>query len=138
LHTHEFWKDEEMEHLWGSANENGKVYDIDLRRQPDGYSGVLNGQEIRLPDNSFPTAVWHYAITEHTTLFSIPELNLLNVSVKKSQDTVQIGKQDIAAEKFEFSGDWDAIIWFDHNRQFLKWQYKFKGRKVVVLLDSLE
>jgi len=36
---------------------------------------------------------------------------------------------------FVFSGDWKATIWFDHDKQFLKWQYKVKGRKLVVLLD---
>ena len=90
LHTHEFWESGEMDHLWGTANENGKTYEIDLRRQTDGYSGILNKQDIQLPNNSFPTAVWHYAITEHTILFSIPELNLLNVKIKKSTDTMSI------------------------------------------------
>lgn len=138
LHTHEFWEAGEMVHLWGTANENGKFYKIDLRRQSGGYTGILNEQDIQLPESSFPTAVWHYSITEHRILFSIPELNLLNVNIKKSADNVRIGKQSIPAEKFEFSGDWNAIVWFDYDKQFLKWQYKVKGRKVIVLLDPSE
>jgi hypothetical protein len=138
LHTHEFWESGEMVHLWGTANENGKFYKIDLRRQSGGYTGILNEQDIQLPEFSFPTAVWHYSITEHRILFSIPELNLLHVNIKKSADNVRIGKQSIPAEKFEFSGDWNAIVWFDYDKQFLKWQYKVKGRKVIVLLDPSE
>ncbi len=136
LHTHEFWKYEEMVHLWGNTNENGKDYQIDLKRNSNGYAGVLNQQSIELPENSFPTAVWHYAITEHSLLFDIPELNLKKVKIKKTTDSVRIGKKEIAAEKFEFSGDWKATIWFDLNKQFLKWQYKVKGRTVIVLLDA--
>ena len=135
LHTHEFWEADEMKRLWGHANEDGIAYEMDITRKSKDYIGTLNKQMIRLPANSFPTAVWHYAITEHTQLFSIPELRLLNVKIKKSPDTVKIGNKNVPAEKFVFSGDWEAILWFDHDRQFLKWQYKTKGRKVVVLLD---
>ncbi len=135
LHTHEFWKNDELEHLWGKTNENGKDYQIDLTRKSKGYSGILNKQPVELPENSFPTAVWHYAITHHSLLFSIPELNLLKVRIKKTADSVRIGKKSLAAEKFEFSGDWNAIVWFDHDKQFLKWQYKVKGRTVIVVLD---
>ena len=124
-----------MEHLWGQANDDGKVYDVDLKRKPFGYAGILNKQTIELPENSFPTAVWHYAITQHRILFSIPELNLLKVEISKTDDTVRIGDESIAAEKFEFSGDWEATVWFDADRQFLKWQYKVKGRTVIVLVD---
>ncbi|HBE93086.1 MAG TPA: hypothetical protein DDW55_11385 [Gammaproteobacteria bacterium] len=138
LHTHEFWKADEMKRLWGSTNEHGTTYEIDLSRKSAGYAGTLNNQLIELPANSFPTAVWHYAITEHTQLFSIPELRLLNVKVKKSPDTVLIGNKKVPAEKFVFSGDWTTTIWFDKNKQFLKWQYFVKGKKVIVLLDTLD
>ena len=135
LHTHEFWKDDELEHLWGKTNENGKDYQVDLTRTQIRYSGVLNKQPVELPGNAFPTAVWHYAIADHSLLFSIPELNLLKVKIRKTADSVRIGTKNVAAEKFEFSGDWKATVWFDRDKQFLKWQYKVKGRTVVVVLD---
>jgi len=136
LHTHEFWEADEMKRLWGNVNEDGTTYAMDLTREPsDYYVGTLNNQVIKLPADAFPIAVWHYAITEHTQLFSIPEFRLLNVKVQKSSDTVLIGNKKIPAEKFTFSGDWKAAVWFDYDKQFLKWQYKVKGRKVVVLLD---
>ena len=135
LHTHEFWEAEEMKRLWGNANEDGTTYEVDITRKPYNYSGILNNQPIELPANSFPTAVWHYAITEHTQLFSIPDLRLLSVKVQKSSDTVLIGNKQIPAEKFVFLGDWKATVWFDHDKQFLKWEYKVEGKKIVVLLD---
>ncbi len=135
LHTHELWEEGNMKRLWGTANENGVRYQIELDREPGGYSGILNGQAVELPANSFPTAVWHYAITQHTTLFSLPQLNLLNVNVKKSEDSLVIGETKVDAEKYKFTGDWKATIWFDSDGQFLKWQYKVKGRTVTVVLD---
>ena len=136
LHTHELWQQDELKLLWGVTNENGKDYQLDLKRAATGYAGVLNQQPVELPEDSFPTAVWHYAITEHSILFAIPELQLKEVQINKSADSVRIGKQDIEAERFEFSGDWNATVWFDLDKQFLKWEYKVKGRTIVVLLDA--
>lgn len=135
LHTHEYWEADEMERLWSNTDEHGTTYEMDINRKSDGYTGTLNNQRVELPADSFPTAVWHYAVTEHTQLFSIPELQLLNVKIKKSLDTVFIGDKKVPAEKFVFSGDWKATLWFDYNKQFLKWQYKVKGKKVTVRLD---
>jgi len=135
LHVQEFWKDGELKRLWGIANENDTHYQINLNRKSDGYNGMLNDQPIELPANAFPTAVWHYAITQQTLLFSLPELELLKVKVKESEDSVKIGENKVKAMKYVFSGDWKATIWFDHDQQFLKWKYKVKGRTVTVVLD---
>jgi hypothetical protein len=87
LHMHEFWEADEMKRLWGNVNEDGTAYEMDVTREPsDYYVGTLNNQMIKLPADAFPIAVWHYAITEHTQLFSIPEFQLLNVKVQKSSD----------------------------------------------------
>ncbi|MGI9537431.1 MAG: DUF6134 family protein [Desulfocapsaceae bacterium] len=91
---------------------------------------------IGLPPGSFQTAVWHYAFTEHSLLFSISELRLLNVKVQKSSDTVNIGNKKIPAEESIFSGDGESTVWFDYDKQFLKWQYNVEGKRVVVLLDQ--
>lgn len=135
LHVREFWEDGELQRLWGNANDHGETYDIALQRNTDNYTGTLNNNPVRLPHNAFPTAVWHYAITRHPLLFSIPGLKLANVKVAKSADKVKIGKKRVLAEKFVFTGDWESTLWFDDQQQFLKWTYKVKGRDIEVILD---
>ena len=135
MHVHEIWKDGEMQRLWGSTDDHGDIIEINLQRNLDNYSGTLNNSVVTLPHNAFPTAVWHYAITQHLLLFSIPGLELANVKVTKSAEKVKVGKKWIPAEKFVFTGDWGATVWFDSQQQFLKWAYKVKGRDVVVVLD---
>ncbi len=61
LHVHEIWKDGEMQRLWGSADDHGDTYEINLQRIAGNYSGTLNANRVTLPHNAFPTAVWHYA-----------------------------------------------------------------------------
>ena len=135
LHVHELWDNGELQHLWGSSDDHGDSYEIDLRRNKDNYTGTLNNGPVTLPHDAFPTAVWHYPITRHPLLFSIPGLNLKNVKVAKSADQVKIGEKLIPAGKFVFSGDWESTLWFDHQQQFLQWSYQVKGRDVVVVLD---
>jgi len=135
MDVHEFWKGGEIQTLRANADNDGERYQSSLRREPTDYVGKLNEKPIELPLEAFPVAVWHYGIVEHSLLFNLPDLKLFRVKVVKSQDSVTIGKQKIPAEKFTFSGDWKATIWFDHERRFLKWTYKVMGVKVTVLLD---
>lgn len=135
LHVHEFWKDGELQRLWGNSNDHGDTYGVNLNRTSDNYSGTLNSSFVTLPLDAFPLAVWHYAITQHSLLFSIPGLKLVNVKVSKSADKVKIGEKLVSAEKFIFTGDMKFTLWFDHQHQFLKWAYKVKGKGVNVVLD---
>ena len=133
--VHEFWNNGEMQRLWGSVDDHGDTYEINLQRNSDNYSGTLNEKPVILPHVAFPVAVWHYKITQHPLLFSIPGLKLSKIKVIKSADKVLVGNKRIPAEKFVFSGDMSFTLWFDHQQQFLKWSYKVKGRKIEVVLD---
>lgn len=135
MHVHEVWKDGEMQRLWGSANDHGEPYEINIQRNSNNYSGTLNNNLVTLPHSAFPVAVWHYTITQHPLLFSIPGLKLVNIKVIKSADKVKIGEKLVPAEKFVFTGDMNFTLWFDHQQQFLKWAYKVKGKGVDVVLD---
>ena len=135
LHTHEIWEDGEMVRLWGNADDHGTIHNVNLQRNAHNYTGNVNERSVELPHDAFPVAVWHHRITQHDQLFSIPELKLAKVDVKKSIDKVKVGKQVIPAERFDFSGGWEFTLWFDKQRQFLKWAYKVKGKDVAVIID---
>jgi hypothetical protein len=59
----------------------------------------------------------------------------MKVKVSKSENPVAVNGRSIPASKFDFSGDWQASIWFDQNRQLLKMNYKTEGRDIVVTMD---
>jgi hypothetical protein len=58
------------------------------------------------------------------------------VKVSKSDDPVSMGGRLIPASRFDFSGDWQASIWFDEDKKLLKMHYKAEGRDIVVALDQ--
>ena len=133
---HERWQSGELQSMDGNTNDDGDKYQASVARKPDDYTGVLNGKNLTLPHNAFPNSVWHYQITEQSLLFNLSDLRLMNVKVSKRQERVKVDGKSFDAERFDFTGDWQASLWFDKDQQLLKLEYKIKGRDVVVTLDQ--
>ena len=131
----ESWDNGELQAMSGKTDDNGTPHEISLNRDATGYKAVYNKTDLALPLAAFPTSPWHYQITENKLLFNIVDFELLNVKTAKSNDTVKIGGKDIATEKFDFTGDWKARLWFDANKEFVKGEYDVSGRQVTVILD---
>jgi hypothetical protein len=132
----EAWKTGELQSMDGHTNDDGDKYQAELKRTSENYDGILNDKKLTLPHNAFPNSVWHYAITEQSLLFNLADLRLMKVAVAKSKEKVKIDKKNFDAERFDFSGDWQASLWFDQDKQLLKLSYKVDGRDVLVTLDQ--
>jgi hypothetical protein len=132
---HEVWKTGELQSLRGDTDDHRKIYKSSLKRNPKEYDGMLNDKPVTLPHNAFPTSVWHYEITQKSLLFDLKDLRLMKVKVNKIEDSASIAGRSIPASRFDFSGEWQASIWFDQNRQLLKMSYKAEGRDIVVTMD---
>jgi len=133
---HEAWNNGNLQTMHGETDDHRKVYKTSLQRNPKEYDAVLNGKPLTLPHDAFPTSVWHYQITEKSLLFDLKDFRLMKVKVNKTDDPVTMNGRTIPASRFDFSGDWQASIWFDQNKQLLKMHYKTEGREIVVALDQ--
>lgn len=131
----ETWSSGELQKMEGKTDDNGTAHEISLNRGAKDYSAAYNGKDLTLPLNAFPTSPWHYSITDNTLLFNIVDFKLLNVKIAKTNDTVKVNGKDIKADKFTFTGDWKAKLWFDENKEFVKGEYDVSGRQVMVILD---
>jgi Family of unknown function (DUF6134) len=132
---HEVWKVGELQSMRGDTDDHRTVYKSSLKRNPKEYNGMLNGKALTLPHDAFPTSVWHYEITQKSLLFDLKDLRLMRVKVSKSEASASVAGRSIPANRFDFSGEWQASIWFDQNRQLLKMNYKAEGRDIVVTMD---
>jgi hypothetical protein len=132
----ETWQTGELQSMDGHTNDDGDKFQASVARKPDEYTGVLNGKNLTLPHDAFPNSVWHYQITEQSLLFNLTDLRLMNVQVSKRAESIKIGGKSFDTERFDFTGDWQASLWFDQNQQLLKLEYKIKDRDVVVTLDQ--
>ena len=133
---HEVWSQGELQSMQGDTDDHRTVYKSSVQRTPEDYNALLNGKALTLPSDAFPTSVWHYEITQKSLLFDLKDLRLMKVKVSKSDDSVAVVGRSIPASRFDFSGDWQASIWFDQNKQLLKMNYKAEGRDIVVVMDS--
>ena len=131
----ENWSSGELQKMSGKADDDGTIHEISLTRDATEYKAVYNTKDLTLPLDAYPTSPWHYEITDNTLLFNIVDFDLLKVKISKEADTVKIGEMDVKTEKFTFSGDWKATLWFDKNKDFVKGEYDISGRQVTVILD---
>ncbi len=133
---HEEWRRGELRTLRGRTDDDGKVYEASLERGPALYKGTLNGKPVELPGHAFPASVWHYAIVDRTLLFDLSTFKLMNVKIARSSETLTVAGRKIAAERFDFSGDWRAAAWFDARRGLVQFRYVVDGHEVTVRLDA--
>ncbi|MBO0333359.1 hypothetical protein J0X12_07030 [Sneathiella sp. CAU 1612] len=131
----ETWTGGELQKMKGQTDDNGTTHEISLNRNAEDFQATYNGKDLTLPLNAFPTSPWHYNITDNTLLFNIVDFDLLKVKIAKVADTIKIGGKDVKTEKFTFTGDWEAKLWFDANKEFVKGEYDVSGRQVTVILD---
>jgi Domain of unknown function (DUF6134) len=132
---HEQWGGGELQTMSGHTNDDGKTYELTLKRTPKEYEADLNDKPLTLPHNAFPISLWHYAISQQSLLFDMTDLTLMKVTVVGHQDTVDWDGKTIPTERFDFSGEWQGSVWFNDNKDFVKAQYESDKRQVTVLMD---
>lgn len=132
---HEQWSGGELQRVWGNTNDDGKIDKITLKRTSKNYEATRNDKPVILPHEAFPISLWNYAVSQQSLLFDLSNLRLLQVKVARREDTVVRNSKSIKAERFDFSGDWQGSVWFDHNKQFVKAEYVSNKRLITVVMD---
>jgi Family of unknown function (DUF6134) len=132
---HETWNTGELQLMDGTTNDDGAKYDGSLKRTSVQYDCVLNDKGLTLPHNAFPNSVWHYRITEQDLLFNLTDFKLMKVKVAQKKEQLKIDGKTVATERFDFTGDWKASLWFDQDKQIVKFQYQVDKHDVIVTLD---
>lgn len=132
---HEQWSGGELQTLNGHTNDDGKVYDTDVKRTAKDYEATLNEKPLTLPHDAFPISLWHYAVSQQSLLFDLSDLKLMKVKVSGQEEAVPWNGKTIQTERFDITGDWQGSVWFDQDKQFVKAEYLSEKRKVTVVLD---
>ena len=132
---HEQWSGGELQSMWGNTDDDGKKYEITLKRNAKEYDATLNDDPLTLPHDAFPISLWHYAVSQNSLLFDLQDLRLLKVKIAGHEDTVARSGETIQTERFDFTGDWKGSVWFDHDKQFVKAEYMSDKRLVTVVID---
>ena len=135
-HLHETWRDAAMQTLRSDADDNGKDERVQVKRVGDEFDAVRNDKPVELPGKLFPDSIWHYALTKQTRLFNSVDLKIMNVSVARKEETIDYLGKPTAAERFDFTGDWHATLWFGKNKRLLKAHRMVGDREIIITIDS--
>ena len=135
-HLHETWQNGALRTLRSDADDNGKDEKARVTAISDGYDAERNGDPVALPKTVFPDSIWHYKITQQSSLFSSVDLRVMHISVKQSEETVTHNGETIPAERFDFTGDWDATLWYRKNKRLIKAHRSVEGRQIVITVDK--
>jgi len=135
-HLHETWKNDEMDSLRSTADDNGTTEKVSVDRASGAYTATRNGKPVDLPAGAFPDSIWHYEIGEKTLLFNSVDLKLLKVSVKRSDETITHQGAKVLAHRLDFSGDWKATLWFGDNKRLLQAHRYVNDRQIVITVDK--
>ena len=133
---HQTWADGQLQKMEGRADDNGQIHEVTVDREPSEYKGSVNGKAVTLPIEAFPNTLWHYGIVQHTLLFKQTDLELLHVKVAEADETIKLHGKSIATKRATFTGDFDAVVWFDEAHNFVQGQYEMNGRQIRVERDE--
>lgn len=135
-HLHEVWQSDTMESLSSNADDNGTEEKVTVKRAPNAYTAYRNGKPVNLPADAFPDSIWHYEIGEKSLLFNSVDLKLLKVAVTKKDETITHHGKSVATDRFDFTGDWKATLWFDdRNKRLLKAHRYINDREIIITVD---
>ena len=132
-HVLQEWQEGELQTLRGYTDDDGEVFETSLRREDGALVGTLNGRPVELPGEAFPTSVWHYEITRRPTLFDVKDLDLREVEVERSEETLVVGGERVATERFDFVQGWNAIVWYDDQQRLVQFVYGEGDHEVKVV-----
>jgi len=133
---HEEWRGGGLRLMRSRTEDDGTHYSASLNRGPEKYKGVVNDKPIELPGHAFPASVWHYNVVRQSLLFDLMTLKPMNVRIARSDETMTVNNKTLAVERFDFTGDWKATVWFDQKRQLVKFEYPVPGHTVTIQLDD--
>jgi len=135
-HLHETWRSGELQTLRSDADDNGKDEKARVTRVSDAYKAERNDKPVALPVTVFPDSIWHYRITKEPKLFNSVDLKVMNVSVASKAETITYLGKPTQAERFDFTGDWHATLWFGTNKRLLKAHRMVGDREIEITVDS--
>jgi hypothetical protein len=135
-HLHETWRNGSLQTLRSDADDNGTDERVRVKRTGDDFDAERNNEPVDLPGTVFPDSIWHYAVTKEQRLFNSVDLKIMNVSVSRKAETIDYLGKPTPAERFDFSGDWHATLWFGNDKRLLKAHRMIGGREIIITIDS--
>lgn len=118
-----------------TANEqwqNGKLLSVDARTN---NGGDITEAQFTPNDNqsaTFSSNHWNVNVLEANEVFNTLTGNISNVSIDLiGNETLQDNNDSISANRYRYTGDIQADVWYDDNHRWVKLQFQGEDGSVI-------
>lgn len=129
LRAQDEWNGTGLLRARGVVNDDGEVYIVDGRAEPDGFRFTGNdGEHIAPQGESVPSTYWNFALTDATKLIDLQFGRLRNITMTEvGPETILAEGKEVDAVHYEMRGELDLDIWYGRNGEWVKMTFVHDG-----------
>ncbi len=140
----EVWRDGRLMQAAGTTNDDGTLYDIEIKAKGGGYVRVVNdrvetlapGRQPLAPGRQ-PLALWDKTtLNGHTSYFSVSEEKLLNVSFEfGGRQRATWLDRSVTVDHYKMTGDEERELWYDMDGHLVRAKFRRHGSDIEFRLN---
>jgi Family of unknown function (DUF6134) len=129
----EIWRRDRLISFESRVNDNGEQFEVSARAEGDQMVIDRRRGVIEAPATIVSDHPWNFAVLDRPLLFDARRGKLRHVQVKPAgEETLVIGGREVAAKKYQMTGDLERLLWYGEDGSWLQSQLEYGGSKVFV------
>ncbi len=129
----EVWRGDRLISFDSKVDDNGEKFEVSARAEGDHMLIDRRRGLIEAPASIVSDHPWNFAVLDRTLLFDARRGKLRHVQVEPAgKEALMIGGREVAARKYQMSGDLDRVLWYGEDGSWLQSQLEYGGSKVLL------
>jgi hypothetical protein len=129
----EVWRGDRLISFDSEVDDNGEKFEVVARAEGDHMLIDRRRGLIEAPASIVSDHPWNFAVLDRTLLFDARRGKLRHVQVEPAgKEALMIGGREVAARKYQMSGDLDRVLWYGEDGSWLQSQLEYGGSKVLL------
>ncbi len=122
--SEEIWQDNQLTSVDSTTTTNKNVESAKLQNSGANSTLSYNGKSTESDYIAYATNHWNISAIEQSHLFNTVKGVKSSVKVtNKGNDLITIGDQQLATNRFSYSGDLTVDAWYDENKRWVKLEF---------------
>jgi hypothetical protein len=129
----EVWRGDRLISFDSKVDDNGEKFEVSARAEGDHMLIDRRRGVIEAPASIVSDHPWNFAVLDRTLLFDARRGKLRHVQVEPAgKEALTIGGREVAANKYQMSGDLERVLWYGEDGSWLQSQLEYGGSKVLL------
>ncbi len=133
----QLWEDGRLVGMNGRTNNNGKLLEVNVRPDGEGYVRTVNDRVDRFDKSTHVFALWNIDTLKHRSFFSIAEDDTLEVSFQYvGREKLTVAGQVLHVDHYAMRGSEARDLWYDHAGHLVKVEMQRRGSEIQFIRDQ--